>query len=186
MWNSHLFINVLLNLSDLFVPNIFFNILWKNQLIQLFCSIFAQNLNETCSSLILPQKQCLLRRYWVLLLWFFSKRACWKPFLYITFFSITADFCWLSVYLSKIYQWIKLPAKMLHLSDCLNSINTQFYSQKKTCPCRDYESRVDGIISHCGRSFQSHFILLCVYILKSFGPYFQKLRCQKLPPLKKK
>ena len=25
MWNSHFFINLLFNLSDLFVPNIFFN-----------------------------------------------------------------------------------------------------------------------------------------------------------------
>ena len=92
MWNSHLFINLFFNLSDLFVPNTFFSRLWKDQLMRLFCSIFARKLNETCSSLILPQEQYLLRTYWVLHVWFFSKRACWEPFLYLTIFSITAHF----------------------------------------------------------------------------------------------
>ena len=68
MWNLHLFINLLFSLSNFFVAKIFSSRLWENQLIQLFCFIFAQKLNETCSSLVLPQKQCLLKRYWVLLL----------------------------------------------------------------------------------------------------------------------
>ena len=48
-----------------FFPTIFFSRLRKNQLIRLLCSIFAQILNEAWSSLILPQKRCLLKRYLV-------------------------------------------------------------------------------------------------------------------------
>ena len=32
----------------------------------------------------------VLKRHWVFLLWFFSKTACWKPFLQIAIFSKTA------------------------------------------------------------------------------------------------
>ena len=52
----------------------------------------------------------------------------------MTIFSITAHFCWLSVYFSKITSWLFELHKCSFLLFLTISLSQKFDSQKKACP----------------------------------------------------